>query len=92
LAYAASIGHFYVEAGMVSYKAKVFRNGRNQAIRIPVELSFETDTVTVEKRGDVLLIRPIYKTGWEAFFNDESLVLPQDFDTGNDPPPQERDL
>jgi len=30
--------------------AKIFRNGRNQAVRIPVELSFDTDAVTIEKR------------------------------------------
>ena len=77
---------------MVPVKAKIFRNGRNQAIRIPVELSFDTDTVTLEKRGELLIVRPVHKPGWEAFFGDESLVLPEDFDTGNDPPPQERDL
>ncbi len=77
---------------MASFTAKVFRNGRNQAIRIPVELSFDTDTVTLEKRGDVLIIRPVRQSGWESFFEDESLVLPQDFDTGDDPSPQERDL
>ena len=75
---------------MASVKAKIFRNGRNQAIRIPVEFSLDTDTVTVEKQGDVLVVRPVYKGGWEAFFGDESLVLPDDFDTGEDPPPQER--
>jgi len=73
-------------------KAKVFRNGRNQAIRIPVHLSFDTDTVSIEKHGDTLIIRPAYDAGWEAFFADESLVLPEDFETGEDPTPQERDL
>jgi antitoxin VapB len=72
-------------------KAKIFRNGRNQAIRIPVELSFDTDTVVLERRGDVLIVRPV-RVGWDAFFGDESMVLPSDFNTGDDPPPQERDL
>lgn len=76
----------------MSVKAKVFRNGRNQAIRIPVELSFDTATVTLEKHGDALIVRPVYEGGWEAFFEDESLVLPEDFETGEDPAPQERDL
>ena len=76
---------------MSSVKAKVFRNGRNQAIRIPVEMSFDTDTVTLERQGDSLIVRP-YEGGWEAFFADESLVLPEDFDTGEDPAPQEREL
>ena len=77
---------------MSSIKAKVFRNGRNQAIRIPVELSFDTDTVTLEKQGNALIVRPVYKGGWEAFFADESMMLPDDFDTGEEPRPQERDL
>ena len=75
---------------MASVKAKIFLSGGNQAIRIPVEFSLDTDTVTVEKQGDVLVVRPVYEGGWEAFFGDESLVLPDDFDTGEDPPPQER--
>ncbi len=66
--------------------AKIFRNGRNQAIRIPVEFSFDTDAVTIEKRGDELIVRPKREAGWEQFFADESLVLPEDFDTGEDLP------
>lgn len=76
---------------MAPVTAKIFRNGRNQAIRIPVELSFDTDTVVVEKRGDALVVRPYYGGGWDRFFADDSLVLPADFDTGQDPPPQERE-
>ena len=76
---------------MAPIKAKIFRNGRNQAIRIPVELSFDTDTVVLERRGEVLIVRPV-RVGWDAFFGDESMVLPPDFNTGDDPPPQERDL
>ncbi len=76
---------------MTLVKAKIFHNGRHQVIRIPDELSFDTDTVTIEKRGDVLIVRPV-KSGWDAFFADESLLLPEDFNTGEDPPPQERDL
>ena len=70
--------------------ARVFRNGRNQAIRIPVEFSFDTEAVTIEKHGDALIVRPRYTGGWERFFDDDSMVLPRDFDTGEDPPPQER--
>lgn len=77
---------------MTPVTAKIFRNGRNQAIRVPVELSFDTDTVVLEKRGDSLVVRPYYGGGWDRFFEDASLVLPPDFDTGEDPPPQEREL
>ena len=72
--------------------AKVFRNGRNQAIRIPVELSFDSDTVTIERHGEALIVRPVHPMGWERFLADDSLVLPDDFELGEDPPPQDRDL
>ena len=72
--------------------AKIFRNGRNQAVRIPVEFSFNADSVTIEKRGDALILRPLRASGWDAFFADPSLRLPDDFDTGEDLPPQEREL
>lgn len=74
---------------MTTTTAKIFRNGRNQAIRIPVELSFDTDTVTIEKDGDALIIRPLRDRGWDSFFDDPSMQLPE-FDTPEDLPLQER--
>ena len=70
--------------------AKVFRNGRNQAVRIPVELSLDVDTVTIERQGDALILRPVASGGWDRFFADASLVLPPELALGEDPPPQER--
>jgi antitoxin VapB len=71
--------------------AKIFRNGRNQAIRIPVEMSFATDTVTLEKVGNALVVRPQLKTGWKEYFADDSLRLPDDFEIPEDLPLQERE-
>jgi antitoxin VapB len=70
--------------------ARIFRNGRNQAVRIPVELSLDTETVTIERQGDALILRPLASGGWDRFFGDESLVLPPEFEPGDDPAPQER--
>lgn len=75
---------------MTAVIARIFRNGRNQAVRIPVEMSLDTDTVTIERQGDVLILRPMPAAGWERFFSDPSLVLPNDFEIGDDPPPQDR--
>jgi len=72
-------------------RARVFRNGANQAIRIPVDLSFETDEVTLEKDGEALIVRPLRGRGWGAFFSDPQMTLPEDFDTGEDHPPEEHD-
>jgi antitoxin VapB len=47
-------------------KAKLFINGRSQAVRIPKELAFEgVDAVHVEKKGTAVILTPIRKT-WES--------------------------
>jgi antitoxin VapB len=75
---------------MAAMIARIFRNGRNQAVRIPVELSLDAETVTIERQGDALILRPLPPGGWDQFFDDPSLVLPPEFETGEDPPPQKR--
>jgi virulence-associated protein VagC len=55
--------------------AKIFRNGRNQTVCIPVELSLDAETVTIERQGDALILRPLPSGGWDRFFADPSLVL-----------------
>lgn len=41
----------------------LFRNGRNQAIRIPREFELEGKEATIRKEGDKLIIEPIRKKG-----------------------------
>lgn len=41
----------------------LFRNGRNQAIRIPREFELEGKKATIRKEGDKLIIEPIRKKG-----------------------------
>lgn len=38
--------------------ARLFRNGRNQAIRIPVEFELPGSEVTIQKEGDRLIVTP----------------------------------
>ena len=46
--------------------AKVFENGRSQAVRLPKEYRFTTDEVAVNKIGDIVLLMP--KTDkWSSF-------------------------
>ncbi|WP_408626207.1 antitoxin [Dryocola clanedunensis] len=44
--------------------AKLFRNGRNQAVRLPVEFEFDTDRVYIrrDKEGNVILSKKTCKT------------------------------
>ena len=41
--------------------AKIFMNGRSQAVRLPKEFRFDTDEVTVERSGNAVILRPRYK-------------------------------
>ena len=46
--------------------AKVFENGRSQAVSLPKECRFDTDEVAVNKIGDIVLLMP--KTNkWSSF-------------------------
>ncbi|MCA0325480.1 MAG: type II toxin-antitoxin system VapB family antitoxin [Proteobacteria bacterium] len=42
--------------------AKVFMNGRSQAVRLPKEFRFDTDEVTVERQGESIILRPRHRT------------------------------
>jgi antitoxin VapB len=62
---------------------KVFMNGRSQAVRIPKELRFEEEQVTIRRFGDGILIEPVRSSGWaEGWFeairiDDEAFVRPE---------------
>ncbi len=40
---------------------RLFRNGRNQAVRIPREFELEGDEAIIRKEGDRLIVEPIRK-------------------------------
>jgi len=51
----------------MSIKAKLFINGRSQAVRIPKELAFAgVDAVLIEKQGNSLFLTPARST-WLSF-------------------------
>ncbi len=77
-------------------KAKVFKNGRSQAVRIPAEYRFDTDEVFVrrdEQTGDLILSqRPPRKVDWQAIFRQLDEAGAADFELNRDlSPPPERD-
>jgi antitoxin VapB len=75
--------------------AKLFQNGRSQAVRLPAEYRFEGSEVYVRRdptTGDVILSRR--PESWSEFFDLVKTVdVPEDFlrDRG-DQPPQKRKL
>lgn len=38
--------------------AKIFQHGGSQAVRLPKEFRFEGREVSIEKRGDAVMLRP----------------------------------
>jgi antitoxin VapB len=77
----------------VSKRASIFRNGANQAVRLPQELRFpeEVKEVRIRKQGDSLLISPV-RADWASFFALD-VDVPDDFlAERGDLPPQSREL
>ncbi|MBO7425382.1 MAG: AbrB/MazE/SpoVT family DNA-binding domain-containing protein [Clostridiales bacterium] len=46
--------------------AKIFENGRSQAVRLPKECRFNTDEVMVNKIGEIVILAP-KSDNWESF-------------------------
>jgi antitoxin VapB len=75
--------------------AKLFRNGRSQAVRLPVEYRFPGSEVYVRRdpaTGDVILSRR--PESWEDLFAlMNAIEVPKDFLADrDDSPPQKREL
>lgn len=75
--------------------AKLFRNGRSQAVRLPSEFRFEGTEVFVRRdpaTGDVILSRR--PESWNSFFElRKRAKVPPDFmDSRRDEIPQKREM
>lgn len=71
--------------------AKVFKNGRSQAIRLPKEFRVDTTEVYIEKIGDSLIITPKRQSRWDSMR--KALEDMEDFEIErNQPAVQEREL
>ena len=75
---------------MTERHAALFRNGRNQAVRIPREFEIEGSEVLIHKEGDRLVLTPVRKhrladllAGWEPQAEGVPAV--------DNAPPQERE-
>ena len=73
--------------------AKVFQNGRSQAVRLPKECRVDTDEVYIEKVGDTLILKPKREGKWDSFFDNLKDVDTSDFmNDVKQLPVQEREL
>ena len=76
---------------MLKRQVKLFRNGRNQAVRIPREFELPGDHATLTKDGDRLILEPAPKRGLLAILA-ELEPLDEDFPEIEDLPPEPVDF
>lgn len=71
-------------------KAKLFQNGRSQAVRLPAECRFEGDEVYIRRVGDEVILsrRPI---SWDDFFDSTLRPTPDFMKEREDLPVQDRE-
>jgi antitoxin VapB len=87
-------------AGSAPRTAKLFKNGRSQAVRLPKEFRFEGTEVGIrrnEATGEVVLSRPAApveaKRSWQEWFDLlDSLDIPEDVFEREVHMPAERDF
>jgi len=72
--------------------AKIFKNGRSQAVRLPKEYRIDADDVFIKKIGDVIMLIPKDKI-WEAFRNSfDGFSSDLDLKREDDIPQERKDL
>jgi antitoxin VapB len=63
-------------------RAKLFRNGGSQAVRLPADFRMSGDEVRIRREGRSVILEPIEKEDWPAGFWErfaELPPLPEDF-------------
>jgi virulence-associated protein VagC len=45
-------------------RARLFTNGRSQAVRLPKQFRFEGKEVAIRKEGDAVVLEPVAKRKW----------------------------
>ena len=73
-------------------QVRLFRNGRNQALRIPREFELESDEALLKKEGDRLYIEPVYKKGRLLGVLSQLRAIDDDFPEIDDLPPEDEDI
>ena len=67
---------------MGSKRARVFWSGRSQAVRLPKEFRFDTETVLVHREGQAVILEPVDR--WPDGYVESFTGAPPDFER----PPQ----
>lgn len=65
--------------------AKLFENGRSQAVRLPKECRFDGDEVAINKVGDIVILMP-KKNKWSGFLSSLELFSEDFMSNGREQP------
>jgi len=62
--------------------AKLFQNGRSQAVRLPKEFRFDGTEVKISKQGEKVILEPVEKSKWpdgfrDIFTQDDQFEIPE---------------
>ena len=68
--------------------AKLFQNGRSQAVRLPKEFRFKGSEVKIRKKGRQVILEPLDQTEWpkgfwDAFTPDPEFDIPEPLPSKN---------
>ena len=83
----------YIERRFMTTTAKLFKNGRSQAVRLPREFRFEGDRVRVRRAGRGVLVEPMF-TDVSAWFAELDRLASEPFmpEGRQQPPAPQRDV
>lgn len=72
------ISLIYIKEGaMKAKRARVFWTGRSQAVRLPKEFRFQTDTVLVRREGYAVVVEPVSE--WPVGYVESFAGVPENF-------------
>lgn len=81
------------EPSITEREVSLFRNGSNQALRIPKDLELPGEKALLRREGDLLIIRPAGKKSLADLLNNWAPLGPEDeFPEIEDLPPEPVDL
>ncbi|MFN8388135.1 MAG: type II toxin-antitoxin system VapB family antitoxin [Anaerolineales bacterium] len=70
--------------------AKLFQNGKSQAVRLPKEFRFGSDRVYIKRVGNAVVLLP-YKSSWDTLLESLSHFSADFMSERTQPPLQERE-
>lgn len=73
---------------MTTKRAKLFRTGRSQAVRLPKEFRFAGDEVLIRRQGSAVILEP---DGWPDGYLRSFAGVPDDFERGPQGEPDRRE-